>query len=208
MSISAVTRNAQVFGTSLTEMILVLLFVVFFVAASSLSDSSITETERSDLRKKLAEMERVVADLRADIDSVKRKLALREDQIDVLLAALGTKPLSRADPKFDEQLKNIVSKYREKGGSGGEGKRNCLTTGNRVLTIEMEDGFATSTRSWRDIDDDRVRLVPSINELSDAGRAPSIRKITKATVSCLCTVAKVDVLSNSELSVTKKFLCK
>ena len=139
-------------------------------AASALSDSSITETERSDLRIKLAEIERTVAKLQFDIDSLKRKLALREDQIDILLAALGTRPLSRADPKFDEKLEGIVNKYREKGGSGGEGKRNCLATGNRVLTIEMEDGFATSTRSWRDTDDDRVRVVPAIKELSEAGR--------------------------------------
>jgi hypothetical protein len=160
-------RNAQVFGVSLTEMILILLFLVFLIAKNAIDahGKSVDLNATCNVRlqacqKTLSESERDRAILTKENGKLKQWVAL-------LMDAMGMKPLPSDDPNFmDDTAKRLY------GAKGGIGKPNCLSSNKPALDVKMDDGYMAASLTTDYEAGDAGAAAPHLEHLVTLGRIP------------------------------------
>lgn len=194
-------RRAQVFGISLTEMMLILLFLMFLVAKSNGPAVDSCKAELEICQKRAAELERKKAEAESTIAKLKRENEKFRQWVRTLLIALNERPLPADDPNFEFDAEGKIAKVR-----AGVGRPNCLTSteGAFLLSLLMEDGFVTATRLWSEKDEASVARVPDAQELLRRGRIPfpafleSAASISRANKDCVFHVRIVDRTTTKE----------
>lgn len=160
-------RRAQVFGISLTEMMLILLFLMFLAAKSSGSVTDVCRAELDACKKRSAELERQQEQAKKEIAALKNENDKLRQWVRTLLIALNEKPLAVDDPNFIFDAEGKIARVR-----AGVGRPNCLVSGEGTLLLSllMEDGYVTASRLWGEKDDGAVAALPAVQDLIRRGR--------------------------------------
>lgn len=165
-------RRLQVFGISLTEMILILLFFMFLVAKNALDAEKKGSLFNATCANRLAACELRVTNLEAQISqkdqanrALEKEVAKLKGWVATLMAALGLKPLPVDHPRFTDDAGPKIDKV-----GGGTGKPKCLPGNSFLLELTMSDGIFVGRRLWETKDDAAVASVPPISQFIEAGQ--------------------------------------
>lgn len=190
---SSKLRSAQIFGMSLTEMILILLFFMFLVAKNAFDSNKSGATLSASCQKQLQSCSTELAKTKTNIDLLKAETEKLKQMVSTLLNALGKKPLPVTDPHFMYDAEKKLP-----GGLGAAGRPRCLAGNNYLLELVIEDGYVTSRQKWGAEDAGTVNSTKAIQELVNSGRIKFKRfeqfaeEIFKSRPDCIFTVLVED----------------
>lgn len=199
-------RRVQVFGISLTEMILILLFFMFLIAKNAIDaekkGSIFIATCANRLvtcEQKLALSQEQIAKRDVQLLELNKEVTKLKDWVATLMTALGLKPLPADHPGFIDNAGPKIAKV-----SGGTGKPNCLPGNNFLLELTMADGVFTARRLWGPGDESIVASALPISELVGAGRISFDTfknyavKIAASKAECTFSVKVIDRTTTKE----------
>lgn len=168
-------RRTEVFGMTMTELVLTLLFILLFAVLPK--ESGPTPVEKpEDLQKQILQLKAEINDLKVKMNEMEAETI----RLKLLLLSILKKmkiPLSMDDPGIEEleevtgrALPHIPTvKIPPEGGTtvgpgSGTGKANCLDKGTFLMSVIMyDDGYAFK-RTWRAKDENVVKQVTPIKD--------------------------------------------
>lgn len=171
-------RRTEVFGMTMTELVLTLLFILLIAVSPGSSGPN-----KPDIKQENAELKAKVLSLQQDLFKKEKELkevkSLFFKVLDILklplvLNNINTPP--EADNiDFKATAEKIIKQRTIKEGSGGTGKRNCLSSGNFLLEITMYDKGYGFRKYWKDSDSEIINKLNIFKEWIDLGNINTSR---------------------------------
>jgi hypothetical protein len=163
-------RRTEVFGMTMTELVLTLLFILLFAVLPGSSGP-----DEPDLDRKNAELKAEVLSLQQNLSKTKKELnevkslffeVLKTLKMSLVLNNIKNPPeMDNID--FKATSERIFKDKAIKEGSGGTGKQNCLGSGSFLLAITMYDNGYNIKKLWKDSDSGIVNELPIFQKWID-----------------------------------------
>lgn len=167
-------RNEAVFAIALTELFVLLLFLVVFLWIATVPRQDVPrDLTIEHLERQVEELERLEADLRREVQAQKDMIRLRDAQLAALWQLYKSEKLvlTPGTREWEEWLKRWMIEVNKGLEAGGRGHSNCLGKGAVGTAIATDDGIEF-VPGWTDAQSGTIALVPSFAELSKAGVIP------------------------------------
>jgi hypothetical protein len=168
-------RNASVFGVALTELFMLLLFLVVFLWIATAPQKALPNDISYDvLQQRLAALEDKHKELMGKLAEVEGKLRQRDDQLKLLWEIYKKKPvtISPGSPEWEKWLEAWYQEVQK--GLGGRGHANCLGKGALLRLTVLDEGIAVD-RAWSEVHEPLVTGVAAVKQLVAEKRLPIAR---------------------------------
>jgi len=169
-------RRTEVFGMTMTELVLTLLFVLLFaVLPRNSGDAGSNQDSIEELKKIITKQEIELVSLRNEVKDKESEIKELQSTLFSVLQKLNM-PLPLDSPTIDikNTIKDIlpkISPIKSVGKQGGgTGKANCLGSGNYLLAVTMQDDRYTIRKLWKEKDNPVAEQISVIKEWNKEGK--------------------------------------
>jgi hypothetical protein len=168
------TRSAAVFGIAVSELFVLLLFLVIIVWIATIHEKSETVDGRIAAHERIKELEQEVKKLQSENTQLKKDLEQRDYLIGLLWKLYEKKPVTLSpDPdKRRGQIDVLIGTAVEREESGGRGHANCLGKGGGPLFRLTISADSVSVQSAGPAANEKINQIPGARELVRLGVVP------------------------------------
>lgn len=174
-TVPSTLRSAAVFGVALTELFVLLLFLVIFLwIATAPKKAILPDVPYNVLKDQLTKVQEEKKKLIQRVDELEKKIRERDQTLNLLWEIYKKKPvlLTPGSKEWEEWLKNWLKELAQMqaAGAGGRGHVNCLGKGNVLRLVWLDDGFEVERGPWTLAHSAVIATVPAIGKLVAAGK--------------------------------------
>lgn len=171
-------RSATVFSVALTELFVLLLFLVIFLWIATAPRKTLSpDVPYNVLKEQLANLQEENKKLTQRVGELEKLVRERDDMLKLLWEIYKKKPVpvTPGTKDWEQWLKDWQKELKDKelkqgAGAGGRGHVNCLGKGIALRLVWLDDGFEVERGTWTDAHSAVIASIPAIGKLVAAGK--------------------------------------
>jgi hypothetical protein len=174
-------RSSALFGVALTELFVLLLFLVIFLWIATIPAKTPSLNASYELLKQqLAQLQEENKKLTQRVSELERLIRERDAMLKLLWELYKKKPvpITLGPKEWEEFLRNwrkeaekeLKDKEAKQGAGAGRGHVNCLGKGVALRLVWLDDGIEVERGPWTDAHSAMIAMVPAIGKLVAAGK--------------------------------------